>query len=81
MPSQRPYRDRGRASAIAKFPDEIKAILAKPEAGRTPLERQIGALAYRQISYEHDQVPALLKGPDEDPMDGAAKRAPVDSTL
>ncbi|MGP0070067.1 MAG: PSD1 and planctomycete cytochrome C domain-containing protein [Isosphaeraceae bacterium] len=61
----RPHRDRGRASAIAKFPDEIKAILAKPEAGRTPLERQIGALAYRQISYEHEQVPALLKGPEK----------------
>ncbi len=26
------------------------------------LERQLGALAFRQIAYEHDQVPALLKG-------------------
>ena len=29
----RPYRDKGTASAIAKFPDEIKAILTKPELG------------------------------------------------
>ena len=59
---EQPYRDKGTASAIAKFPDEIKAILAKPEADRSLLERQLGALAYRQIAYEHDQVPSLLKG-------------------
>ncbi len=61
----RPYRDKGAASALAKFPDEIKAVLARPEADRTPLERQIGALAYRQITYEYDQVPAILKGADK----------------
>ncbi len=38
---------------------------AKPEQARSPLERQLGALAYRQISYEHDQVPVLLKGADK----------------
>jgi hypothetical protein len=59
---ERPYRDKGTASAIAKFPDEIKAILAKPEANRSLLERQLGALAFRQITYEHEQVPSLLKG-------------------
>jgi hypothetical protein len=61
----RPYRDKGTASAIAKFPDEIKAILARPEADRTPLERQIGALAYRQVTFEHEQVPNVLKGADK----------------
>ena len=40
-------------------------MLARPDADRTPLERQIGALAYRQISYEYDQVPAILKGADK----------------
>jgi hypothetical protein len=62
----RPHRDRGTASAIAKFPDEIKAILARPDAERTPFERQIGALAYRQIAYEHEQVPAILKGVEKE---------------
>jgi hypothetical protein len=62
----RPYRDKGTASAIAKFPDEIKAILATPEAQRTPIERQIATLAYRQVTYEHEQVPAILKGPVKD---------------
>ncbi len=60
---EQPYREKGTATAIAKFPDDVKAILAKPEVERTPLERQLGALAYRQVTYEHEQVPALLKGP------------------
>ncbi|MHB1560159.1 MAG: PSD1 and planctomycete cytochrome C domain-containing protein [Isosphaeraceae bacterium] len=60
-----PYRDRGTRSALAKFPDEIRAILAKPESQRTPLERQIGALAYRQVAFEHAQVPNVLKGADK----------------
>jgi hypothetical protein len=57
-----PYRQRGAASALAKFPEEIQAILGKPDKERTPLERQLGMLAYRQIKFEHDQVPASLKG-------------------
>jgi hypothetical protein len=59
---EQPYRDQGTARAIAKFPEDIQAILRKPEQDRTVLERQLGALAYRQISFEHQQVPALLKG-------------------
>ncbi len=59
------YREKATAGAIAKFPDEIKAILALPEARRTPLEQQIGALAYRQIAYEHELIPSVLKGPDK----------------
>ncbi len=57
-----PYRDRGSATAMAKFPEEIQAILSKPQKDRTSLERQLGVLAYRQIQFEHDQVPAILKG-------------------
>jgi len=57
-----PYRDRGTAAAMAKFPEEIQALLRKLEKDRAPLERQLGTLAYRQIKFEHDQVPALLKG-------------------
>jgi hypothetical protein len=61
---EKPYRDKGSASAFAKFPDDIKEILLRPSQDRSPLERQIAGLAYRQISFEHDQVPALLKGQD-----------------
>ena len=59
---EQPYRDKGTASAIAKFPGDIQAILRKPEYERTLLEKQIGALAYRQVAFEHAQVPAQLKG-------------------
>ena len=59
---ERPYRDKGTATAIKKFPEEIQAILAKPDADRSLVEGQLGALAFRQIAFEHDQVPALLKG-------------------
>jgi hypothetical protein len=60
---ERPYRDKGTASATAKFPEEVQAILHKPEKDRSLVEKQLGPLAYRQISYEHEQVPAQLKGP------------------
>jgi mono/diheme cytochrome c family protein len=59
---EQPYRDKGTGSAMAKFPEAIQAILQKPENDRSLLEKQIGALAYRQIAYEHALVPTLLKG-------------------
>jgi hypothetical protein len=59
---ERPYRDKGTASATAKFPDDIKEILSRPDSDRSLLERQLGPLAFRQIAYEHAQVPSLLKG-------------------
>ncbi|MFI5457168.1 MAG: PSD1 and planctomycete cytochrome C domain-containing protein [Isosphaerales bacterium] len=60
---EQPYRDQGTARAVAKFPEDIRAILRKPEQDRSLLERQLGTLASRQITFEHAQVPALLKGP------------------
>ena len=59
---EQPYREKGTKSATTKFPDDIRAILSKPEQDRSPLERQLGTLAVRQITYEHEQVPTLLKG-------------------
>jgi mono/diheme cytochrome c family protein len=61
---EEPYRHRAAAGAIAKFQDEIKAILAKPVSAQTPLEIQLAALASRQVSLEYDREPAL-KGQDE----------------
>jgi len=60
---EQPYRDQGTARAVAKFPEDIRAILRKPEQDRSLLERQLGTLAYRQINVEHEQVPSALKGP------------------
>ncbi len=60
---EQPFREKGTDSAMAKFPDDIQVILRKPEKDRTLLEKQIGVLAYRQIAFEHGQVPAQIKGP------------------
>jgi len=60
---EQPYRDKGAAGAFAKFTDDIRAILDKPEPDRSPLERQLGGLAFRQITFEHDQVASQIKGP------------------
>jgi hypothetical protein len=59
---EQPLRDKGTATAFAKFPDDIKAILNQPESDRKPLDRQLGALAFRQIIEEHGKVPSSLKG-------------------
>jgi hypothetical protein len=40
--------------AITKFPKDIQAMMRKPEAERSPLEKQLAALAYRQVQYEFD---------------------------
>ena len=64
-----PYRDRAASNAVVKFPPAIQAILRKPEPERSPLERQIGALAYRQISYEHERLASQLKPADRERHD------------
>ena len=65
-------RDRPRPIATAarprrwpSSPTRSRRSWRSPRRDRTPLERQIGALAYRQIAYEHAQVPAVLKGKDK----------------
>ena len=38
--------------AMSIFPDEVKAMYAKPKEQRTPWEEQVVQLAYRQAEYE-----------------------------
>src|SRR5256885_4193046 len=56
-----PMRVKAEKDAVAKFPDEVKAILHKPEAERSIYEKQIGALAYRQVLYEFAHLDAKFK--------------------
>lgn len=58
------YRQSAGQDAISKFPEETQAILRKPESERSPLETQLGALAWRQVLYEYDQVEGKIKGTD-----------------
>ena len=70
---ERSYRDKGASTAMAKFPEDIQAILRKPEKERTLFEKQIGTLAFRQIAFEYGQVPAQIKGPDKTRWDKLQK--------
>jgi hypothetical protein len=60
---EKPHRETAAMHAIAIFPDDMRPIFAKPESRRTPLERQLFALAYRQVAYEQDHL--TVKGPDK----------------
>jgi hypothetical protein len=48
--------------AQEKFPPDIQAILRKPESERSPLEKQLHEIAYRQVIYEHDRIDSKVKG-------------------
>src|SRR5262249_52903137 len=67
---EQPYRDKGMRVAYVKFADDLRAILDMPDRDRSPFERQLGYLAYRQILYEHEQVPTQIKGPAKTQWDG-----------
>jgi len=56
-----PVRAKAALGAINKFPDDIQAMLNKPEAERDPLEMQLAALAYRQVTYEFGRLDRNFK--------------------
>ena len=72
---ERPYRDKGTASATAKFPDEIKAILANPEAQRSLLERQLGRPGVQADRLRARAGADAAQGPREGEVGRAAPRA------
>lgn len=56
-----PIRKRVEKDAIDKFPKDIQAMLRKAEADRLPLEKQLAAVAYRQVQYEFDHIDKHVK--------------------
>ncbi len=60
------YRDQGQKQAEGRFPPDIQAILAKPVAEGTPIEKQLAALAFRQVEYEWERLDGRLKGADKE---------------
>ena len=60
--------------AVEKFIEDIRAMLNKPVAGRTPYEHQIAELAYRQVTYEFDKLDAKLKGDAKERVIALRKR-------
>ena len=74
-PSNGPIATRGPPARPPSFPTRSRRSCDKPETDRSLLERQLGALAFRQITFEHDQVPSLLKGPAKAQWDELHKHA------
>ena len=66
---------KGLPSAMAKLPEDIQAILQKPEKDRSLLEKQIGALAYRQIAYRARPGPRTAQGTGQSRVGQAAEGA------
>ncbi|MBI1370043.1 MAG: DUF1549 domain-containing protein [Planctomycetes bacterium] len=61
-PLERKYDDKAAHTAVIKFTEELQAMWKKPEAERTPFEKQMCYLIGRQVDYERERV----KWGDED---------------
>jgi hypothetical protein len=59
---QAPERENSRRKAVSMFPPETQDLLEKPAAERTPQERQIADLAWKQVLYEWERVDSKIKG-------------------
>ncbi|MAX38854.1 MAG: hypothetical protein CME33_20050 [Gimesia sp.] len=62
---QAPYRKKAQA-VVKSFPPEIQAMIAKPEEERTPRERQLVKLGWRQVEYNYDRLDRMLKPEDKE---------------
>jgi hypothetical protein len=71
---EEPVRRKAARDAIGKFPEDIQAILAKPEHDRNPLEKQLGALAYRQVTYEFNRLDRQFKDKRKEQLVEARKQ-------
>lgn len=56
-----PVRVKAAEGAIAKFPEDIQVMIRMPAAKRTPLEKQLVALAYRQVQFEFERLDGRFK--------------------
>ena len=61
---EKKFRETATKKAVVMFPDDIQEMIAKPEAQRTPYEKQIAALAWRQVDYEYARLDRYIKGED-----------------
>ena len=63
---EQPLRVKAAKDATEKFPPETRAIMAKSAAERTPAERPVFDLAFRQVTYEWDHLDNRIKGADKE---------------
>lgn len=51
-----PYLAKAANAAIIKFPDDVQAVMVKPESGQSPLDQQLADLVNRQVLFEYDRL-------------------------
>ena len=61
---EKKYRADATSKAVKMFPEDIQEMIAKPDAQRTPYEKQIAELAWRQVDYEYARLDRSIKGAD-----------------
>lgn len=62
---ERPIRENIAAGAINKFPPDIRPMLSKPAAERSPFEQQLAELAFRQVTAEYEKLDVGSKLKDD----------------
>ncbi len=60
------YFDKAERTAIARFPDDIQAMIRKPAAQREPLEAQFAVLAWRQVEVDWARRDGLFSPDDKE---------------
>ncbi len=70
---EQPQRERAAKDVTIKFPPETQAIIAKPAAERTPAERPVFDLAWRQVTNQWNNLDNRIKGTDKEKIVGLRK--------
>lgn len=65
---ERPHRDDARTRAIQMFPPDVQAVLTANDERRTPLEKQLYHLAWRQVDYEYEVLDNRIKGEEKEQL-------------
>jgi len=60
------YLDAAAKSAIGRFPDEIQALVHKPQSERTPGEEQVVAMVMRQVAWDQGRIDGRFKGEEKE---------------
>ena len=71
---EQPYRDSSAKKQVAMFPEDIQAMINKPESERAPLEAQLAALAWRQVDYDWNRLDRAIKGEKRTRLDDLRKQ-------
>ncbi len=69
-----PFREKARVAAIKRFPDDVREMIEKPVAERTPYEHQVASLAYEQVFYDWNRLDREIKGEASEKLSELKKR-------